>query len=199
MNVIQTVIPAENHVTISDWNKHSLDWKNSGLKNSRVYLHLKIEKDRWNNNALCRYNRCCRRRHHRFPTSSSSPLFEKSCGKYRTDGAMIWSLLTQGCQKSYVVPSLTYSHNYRSQRSCESYVFTGVCLSTGGVVSQHALQVVSQHALQVSVGWYPSMPCRSPGGSPGPHPEGRLRGLAGGSPGPHPWGKLRGLAWGVCV
>ena len=61
---------------------------------------------------------------------------------------MIWSLLTQGCQKSYVVPSLTYSHNYRSQRSCESYVFTGVCLSTGGVVSQHALQVVSQHALQ---------------------------------------------------
>ena len=30
---------------------------------------------------------------------------------------------------------------------------------------------------------YPSMPCRSPG----PHPGGRLRGLAGrGSPGPHP-------------
>ena len=38
---------------------------------------------------------------------------------------------------------------YRPQRSCEGYVFTGVCLSTGrGVVSQHALQVVSQHALQ---------------------------------------------------
>ena len=32
---------------------------------------------------------------------------------------------------------------------CEGYVFTGVCLSTGGgVLSQHALQVVSQHALQ---------------------------------------------------
>ena len=29
---------------------------------------------------------------------------------------------------------------YRPQRSCEGYVFTGVCLSTGG--------------------WYPSMPCR---------------------------------------
>ena len=29
------------------------------------------------------------------------------------------------------------------QRSCEGYVFTGVCLSTGGVVvSQHALQQV---------------------------------------------------------
>ena len=42
---------------------------------------------------------------------------------------------------------------YRPQRSCEGYVFTGVCLSTGGVVSQHALQVVSQHALQqVSTG-----------------------------------------------
>ena len=40
-------------------------------------------------------------------------------------------------------------------------------------------------------GWYPSMPCRSPG----PHPGGRLRGLAGGSPGPHPGGKLGGLAW----
>ena len=39
---------------------------------------------------------------------------------------------------------------------CEGYVFTRVCLSTGG--------------------WYPSMPCRFPG--------------------PHPGGKLRGLAWG---
>ena len=38
---------------------------------------------------------------------------------------------------------------------------------------------VSQHALQVSVhgGWYPSMHFRSPG--------------------PHPGGKLGGLAWGV--
>ena len=36
--------------------------------------------------------------------------------------------------------------------------------------------------------WYPSMPCRSPGGSPGPHHGGKLRGLArGGSLGPHPW------------
>ena len=44
---------------------------------------------------------------------------------------------------------------YRPQRSCEVYVFTGVCLSTGGVglLSQHALQVVSQHALQQVVSW----------------------------------------------
>ena len=68
----------------------------------------------------------------------------------------------------------------------------------------HALQVVSQHALQVSGGWYPSMPCRSPGLHPGgevegsgqgagvsrPTPSGKLRGLARGrgSPGPHPEG-----------
>ena len=86
------------------------------------------------------------------------------------------------------------------------------------MVSQHALQVVSQHALLQGLGrgWYPSMPCRSPGphtpkaevegsvlggrGSLGvsrPTPRGKLRGLAmGGSPGPHPGGKLRGLAWG---
>ena len=37
---------------------------------------------------------------------------------------------------------------YRPQRSCEGYVFTGVCLSIGGLLSQHALQVVYQHALQ---------------------------------------------------
>ena len=43
-------------------------------------------------------------------------------------------------------------------------------------------------------GWYPSMPCRFSG----PHPGGKLRGLAkGGSPGPYPRGKLRGLAWGL--
>ena len=46
---------------------------------------------------------------------------------------------------------------------CEGYVFTSVCLSGG---------------------WYPSMPGRSPG----PHPGGKLRGLAGGSPGQHPGG-----------
>ena len=87
---------------------------------------------------------------------------------------------------------------------CEGYVFTRVCQSfcSGGdvmvsqhalqMISQHALQVVSVHALQVSgVRVYPSMPCRFPG----PHPRGKLRGLAGrgvprptlgeGSPGPH--------------
>ena len=49
------------------------------------------------------------------------------------------------------------------------------------MVSQHALQVVSQHALQVSR-------CT---------PKGEVEGSGlGGSPGPHPGGKLRGLAWG---
>ena len=43
-------------------------------------------------------------------------------------------------------------------------------------------------------GWYPSMHCRSPG----PHPGGRLRGLAwGGGLQAHTQGKLRGLALGV--
>ena len=34
------------------------------------------------------------------------------------------------------------------------------------------------------------------GGSPGPHPGGRLRVWPGGSPGPHPRARLRGLAGG---
>ena len=38
---------------------------------------------------------------------------------------------------------------------------------TGCVLSQHALQVVSQHALQQVLG----------GGSPGPQPRGKLRGI----------------------
>ena len=42
----------------------------------------------------------------------------------------------------------------------------------------------------VGFGCYPSMPCRFPG----PHPEGKLRGIwPGGSPGPHPRGELRGI------
>ena len=56
--------------------------------------------------------------------------------------------------------------------------------------------------------WYPSMPCRSPGGVVSwglawevsrPEPRGEVEGSGlGGSPGPHPGGKLRGLAhtWG---
>ena len=64
---------------------------------------------------------------------------------------------------------------YRPQTKFAKIIFLHVTLilSTGGVVSQHALQVVSQHTLQVSGGG-PSMPCRSPG----PHPGGKLRGLA---------------------
>ena len=46
----------------------------------------------------------------------------------------------------------------------------------------------------LSRGWYPSMPCSSPG----PHPAGgEVEGSGWGSPGPHPGGRLRGLARGV--
>ena len=42
---------------------------------------------------------------------------------------------------------------YHPQRSCEGYVFTGVCLSTGGLYPSMPCK------------WYPSMPCsRSLGG-----------------------------------
>ena len=72
---------------------------------------------------------------------------------------------------------------------CEGYVFTGVCLSTGGVVSQHALQwgVVSQHALQVSGGGVPQAHTQEgswgvwPGGVSRPTPR-----WGGGAAGPHP-------------
>ena len=76
------------------------------------------------------------------------------------------------------------------------FLHVSVILFTwGGVVSQHALQVVSQHALQqISRG----------GGIPAciagfqALTRGEVEGSGqGGSPGPHPRGKLRGLAWGV--
>ena len=47
-------------------------------------------------------------------------------------------------------------------------IFAPVCHSVHGGVSQHAFRC------------YPSRPCRSPEGSPGPHLGGKLRGLAGG-------------------
>ena len=74
---------------------------------------------------------------------------------------------------------------------CEGYVFTRVCqsfCSWGGWYPGMPCR------------WYPSIPCRSPEGGgvypsmpcrfPGPHPRGKLRGLAGGggSPDPHPTG-----------
>ena len=56
---------------------------------------------------------------------------------------------------------------------CEGYVFTRVCLSTGGVVSQYALQVSR------------------------PTPRGRLRGLAGGGVSrPTPRGQIEQSGWG---
>ena len=41
--------------------------------------------------------------------------------------------------------------------------------------------------------WYPSMPCRFPG----PHPGGKLRGLAGGVSRPTPKGEVEGSGLGV--
>ena len=119
------------------------------------------------------------------------------------------SLLYVACLfcKDYIClfPILNFSWTHlitARKRSLRRLCFTRVCLSTRGVVSQHALQVVSQHALQVSRG-----------GCPGPHPGGKLRGVAGGgvfrptpggSPGPHlggsPGPHLGGLqvhTWGV--
>ena len=79
---------------------------------------------------------------------------------------------------------------------CQGYVFTGVCLSTGGG-GWHT----SMHCR-----WYPNMPCsRSPGGCGIPacladfqaHTQGGILGGSGwgggGPPGPHPRGKLRGI------
>ena len=54
----------------------------------------------------------------------------------------------------YIGKTQMTQHNYRPQRSCEGYVFTGVCLSTGGVCIPACI-----------AGGYPSMPCsRSPEG-----------------------------------
>ena len=66
---------------------------------------------------------------------------------------------------------------------CEGYVFTGVCLSIGGVLSQHALQVVSQHALQQG------------GLLRGGHLVQGVPGLGGSPPGQSPWGVLLGGVW----
>ena len=91
-----------------------------------------------------------------------------------------------------------------SNKDCEGYVFTHVCLSTGGCYP-------SMHCR-----WHPSMPCsRSRGGGVSQHalqvfrpthPGGKLRGIwPGGSPGPHPGGfpgpHLGGncsRGWGLC-
>ena len=109
-----------------------------------------------------------------------SLLVTVSCGSYLmvSSGEMLTICHFAKIRFSFLPPA---------NEVCEGYVFTRVCLSTGGgggrVASQHALQVVSWHALQVSGGRvYPSMPCRFPGR----HPRGNLRGLArGGAPGPH--------------
>ena len=62
----------------------------------------------------------------------------------------------------------TIFHYYRPQRSCEGYVFTGVCLSTGGCLLQGVAApggclvpgvcwVLGGWCLVLGGGWYPSM------------------------------------------
>ena len=82
----------------------------------------------------------------------------------------------------------------------EGYVFTLVCLSTGGWYPSMPCR------------WYPSMPCKSRGvyssmpcRFPGPHPGKSLRGLAGGRPTPrgglqaHTQGGLQAHTGGGCI
>ena len=69
---------------------------------------------------------------------------------------------------------------YRPQTKFAKVMFLHVSVSH----SVHGGGVVSQHALQVTGGVYPSMLYRFPG----PHPRGKLRGLAGGVSRPTPGG-----------
>ena len=88
------------------------------------------------------------------------------------------------------------------------FLHLSVILFTGGVVSQHALQVVSQHALQqVSGGGGGGIPCSGipaciAGGGLQTHTWGDLQAhIRGqGSPGPHPGG-LQAHTWegGLCI
>ena len=94
---------------------------------------------------------------------------------------------------------------YRPQRSCEGYDFTGVCHSVhGGDIPACIAGGIPAYLAAGLLGGIPA--CLAGGipaclaglhwGSPGPHPGGKLRGLArGGSPGPH----LGGLCIPACT
>ena len=82
----------------------------------------------------------------------------------------------------------------RKQSFGQGNIFRSVCqeFCLGGVLSQHALQVASQHALQqVSRGVVSQHALQVSR----PTPKGGSLGGSGqgGSPGPHPRGKLRGI------
>ena len=104
---------------------------------------------------------------------------------------------------------VVYENFYRPQTKFAKVMslHVSVILSTGeGVVSQDGLQVSRLTPRGVLRGLASGRVSRltpwgevegsGREGSPGPHPGGRLRGLAWGSPGPHPGGKFRGLAGG---
>ena len=94
-------------------------------------------------------------------------------------GQYLVTLLTDMCSASHMI-ECSRNHFYRPQSLRRLCFYTCLSFCPWGAGGW----------------WYPSMPCRSPGGYPimpcrfpGPHPRGSLRGLAkGGSPGPHPGG-----------
>ena len=74
----------------------------------------------------------------------------------------------------------------------QGYIFTGVCDSVhkgggGGIPACIAGGIPACLAAGLGGGWYPSMPCRSPG----PHPRGKLMGI-------WPRGVSRPTPGGVC-
>ena len=80
------------------------------------------------------------------------------------------------CHCGCVLFSSITLYFYRPQRSCEGYVFTGVCLSTvGGAIPAcmaGGIPACLAAGLKGGGGGYHSMPCRFPG----PQPRGKLRG-----------------------
>ena len=80
-------------------------------------------------------------------------------------------------------------------------VFTRVCDSVhrgwGGIPACIAVGIHPSMPCSRSLGWgwYPTMPCRFPG----PHPRGKLRGLAWGVCRPTPRGVCRPTPRGVCI
>ena len=106
-------------------------------------------------------------------------------------------------QQEYIVPPKGQLVNFcriflpPANDVCEGYVFTHVWHSVqgGSYPSMHCRWYPSMPCSRsLGGGWYPSMPCKFPG----PHPWGKLRGLAGvGGLQAQTWGGLQVHTWVV--
>ena len=136
-------------------------------------------KKSWHHDFVCPHNSALLSFEQESSTLAPATMIQILTVRYQWSFAKIFIGGSKGKPGTHAPSQSNFFHFYRPQRSWGKVIFSEACVKNSAHTQGGGWGVWSRG------GW-----------SPGPHPGGKLRGLAGGSPGPH-LGHLQAHTWEV--